>query len=127
MPVRNYRDLIAWRKAMDLVSAVYAMVRELPEVEKFGLAAQLRRSAVSVAVNIAEGQGRKSDREFRRYISIAQGSVCEVETEVLIAIRLEYVSEEQTLSLMELASETGRLLAGLHRSLSRDNKRQQST
>jgi four helix bundle protein len=114
-------------ESMDLVSAVYAMVRELPEVERFGLAAQLRRSAVSVAVNIAEGQGRKSDREFRRYVSIAQGSICEVETEVLIAIRLEYVSEEQTLSLMELASETGRLLAGLHRSLSRDNKRQQST
>jgi four helix bundle protein len=112
---------------MDLVSAVYAMVRELPEVERFGLAAQLRRSAVSVAVSIAEGQGRKSDREFRRYVSIAQGSICEVETEVLIAIRLEYVSEEQTLSLMELASETGRLLAGLHRSLSRDNKTQQST
>jgi four helix bundle protein len=73
MTVTNYRDLLAWQKAIDLVTAVYDMVRKLPDVERFGLAAQLRRAAVSVAVNIAEGQGRKSDREFRRYVSIARG------------------------------------------------------
>ena len=117
MSVKNYRDLIAWQRAMDLVSGVYAMVRGLPDAENYGLAAQLRRSAVSVATNIAEGQGRKSDREFRRYISIAQGSLCEVETEILIATRLGYVSEEKVAPLMELSSETGRLLAGLRRTL----------
>lgn len=118
MPVKNYQDLIAWRKAMDLVTAVYELAADLPDREEYGLAGQLRRSVVSVPVNVAEGQGRKSDREFRRYVSIAHGSLREVETEVLIAIRLGYLPETKGQSVLVLAAETGRLLSGLHRALS---------
>ena len=118
MTIRNYRDFIAWQKAMELVTATYELAQKLPSTETYGLASQLRRAAVSVPVNIAEGQGRKSDREFRRYVSIAHGSLRELETEVLIAIRLGYVSEIRGHPVLELASETGRLLSGLHRTLS---------
>src|SRR5580704_17374598 len=87
---RNYRDLIAWQKAMDLVVVVYQLTREFPTEERYGLSQQLQRAAVSVASNIAEGQGRESAREFANFLSISHGSVREVETQILIAERLGY-------------------------------------
>ncbi|HEX4148238.1 MAG TPA: four helix bundle protein, partial [Pirellulales bacterium] len=80
MSGRNYRDLIAWQKAMDLVVMVYQLTREFPTEERYGLSQQLQRAAVSVASNIAEGQGRESIREFANFLSIAHGSLREVET-----------------------------------------------
>lgn len=122
MPTRNYQDLIAWQKSMDLVAAVYELAKALPDSEQFGLATQLRRAVVSIPANIAEGQGRKSDREFCHYLSIAHGSLREVETEILIAIRLKYVSRACTESTMQLAAEIGRVVSGLRRALSKHTR-----
>ena len=117
MSVKNYRDLIAWQKAMDLVAAAYVLADALPQSETFGLAAQLKRAAVAVPVNIAEGEGRGYQPEFRRYLRIAHGSVREIETEVLIAIRLGFTSQSSAEPVMGLAAEVGRLINGLQRTL----------
>jgi four helix bundle protein len=118
MMVRNYRELIAWQKAMDLVVLVYKATAALPPEERYGLTSQARRAAVSIPANIAEGQGRNSTREFLNFLSIAHGSLREVETHVLIAQRLNYLDEQVTGAVMDLASEVGRLVNGLSNSLS---------
>ena len=117
MSARNYRDLIAWQRAMDLVEQVYNVTRGFPKEEIYGLTSQIRRAAVSVPSNIAEGQGRTSDKEFQQFLSIAHGSVREVETQIMISQRLKYVSDDQTNSILDLAAETGRLIKGLMNSL----------
>lgn len=109
MGVRNYSDLIVWQKAMDLVEAVY---RVFPKEEVYGLTAQLRRAAVSVPSNIAEGQGRRSTREFLHYLSIAHGSLRELETQLLIAARLGYCDAAEQENLTEITAEVGRLING---------------
>jgi four helix bundle protein len=117
-PVRNYRDLIAWQKAMDLVTVVYKLTGGFPKEELYGLAWQLRRAAVSIPSNIAEGQGRASTREFLNFLSIAHGSLRELETECLIAQRLNYTTEQTCSQVLALTAEVGRLLNGLRNSLS---------
>src|SRR6267154_1891441 len=112
MPSRNYRDLIVWQKAMDLVENVYRASRVFPKDELYGLTSQIRRAAVSVPSNIAEGQGRGGDPEMVRFLRIAHGSLREVETQILIAQRLGYLDLEQAQSLIEQAAEVGRLLNG---------------
>src|SRR6185369_4825205 len=88
---QNYRDLIAWQKAMDLVELVYAATTGFPTDERFGLTSQVRRAVVSIPSNIAEGQARRSQSEFLHFLSIAHGSLREVETQLLIATRLRYL------------------------------------
>lgn len=117
MAVKNYRDLIAWQKAMDLAESVYQATSDMPADERFGLTSQVRRAAVSVASNIAEGQGRFTDADFNRFLSIAHGSVREVETQLLLANRLGFLSETDIDPSIELSAEVGRLIAGLARSL----------
>ncbi|MEQ8846986.1 four helix bundle protein [Botrimarina sp.] len=117
MAAKNYRDLIAWQKAMDLAELVYKVTGRLPDEERYGLTSQLRRASVSVASNIAEGQGRFTDADFHRFLSIAHGSVREVETQLLLAARLGLLSHEEIDSAIELSAEVGRLIAGLARSL----------
>lgn len=90
--VRSYRDLLAWQKAVMLVELVYRMSARLPVDERFGLTSQLRRAAVSILSNIAEGHGRESTKEFTRFISIARGSLAELETQLEIALRLNMVT-----------------------------------
>jgi four helix bundle protein len=116
--VLSYRELIAWQKAMDLVELVYAATREWPKDEIFGLSNQIRRAAVSVPSNIAEGQGRTSTREFLHHLSIAYGSLSEVETQALIAGRLNYAHPDVLERLLSACAETGRLINGLINSLS---------
>ena len=116
MASRNYRDLLAWQRAVEFVTAVYRATQSFPKDELYGLRAQLRRAAVSVPSNIAEGQGRGGDREFVRFLRVAHGSLREAETQVLIAERLEFMAAETTASLMDLAAEVGRLINGLLRS-----------
>jgi four helix bundle protein len=94
MALKSYSELIAWQKAMDLVQTIYETVRVFPKEEIYGLTSQLKRAAVSVPSNIAEGQGRKSAREFIHHLSIAYGSLMEVEAQILIAVRLEYLSQQ---------------------------------
>ena len=117
MAVRNYRELIAWQKAMDLVEQVYQATKQFPREELYGLTSQLRRAVVSMPSNIAEGQGRSSTKEFQNFLSIAHGSLREVETQLLIAQRLDYLTNDQLTPLMELAAEVSRLTNGLLNSL----------
>jgi four helix bundle protein len=121
MTIRNYRDLLAWQKAMDLVEAVYRDTELFPAHEKFGLCQQLRRAAVSVPSNIAEGEGRSSRRDFANLLSIAHGSLREIETQVLIARRLNYFSDDAMQTLMDQCAEVGRVVAGLARTV-RENE-----
>jgi four helix bundle protein len=117
MAGKNYSDLIAWQKAMDLVELIYKATSQFPREEIYGLTNQLRRAAVSVPSNIAEGQGRGSANDFRRFLAISYGSLREVETQILIAKRLHFLTEAQAGRVMNLAGEVGRRLNGLTNSL----------
>ncbi len=114
---RNYRDLVAWQRAMDLVEDVYGLTSRFPKDEMYGLTSQIRRAVVSVPSNIAEGEGRNAPNDFARFLSIAHGSLREVETQLLVAVRLKYLAEEDITNAMTLCEETGRIINGLKRSL----------
>lgn len=92
--MHRYKDLEVWKKAMDLAEKIYSETNSFPDEEKFGLISQMRRCAVSVASNIAEGAGRNSNKEFNQFLGIAQGSAFELETQVLLSKRLKFLSEE---------------------------------
>jgi four helix bundle protein len=109
----SYRDLIAWRKAMELVTDVYRVTQAFPREERYGLTNQLRRAAVSVPSNIAEGQARFSHKEFHHFLSHARGSLVEIETQLTIAENLGYLDPNQTRPLLDKASELGKVLNGL--------------
>jgi len=94
-----YTELRAWKQAVDLVLEVYRTTQQFPKTELYGLTNQIRRSAVSVPSNIAEGKGRSSDREFALFLSHARGSLLELETQLLIASKLGYTGKEQSESL----------------------------
>lgn len=117
LPSGNYCNLIAWKKAFDLALAIYRATSQFPNEERYGITSQLRRAGISVPSNIAEGQGRNSRAEFRHYLSIAQGSLKEIETQVMIATKLGYCVQEQAAQLLGMTSEVGRLINGLSRSL----------
>lgn len=117
MSLNNYRDLLIWQKAMDLVVRCYKLSRVLPPEEKYGLCSQLQRAAVSIPANIAEGHGRNSTKPFLNHLSIAMGSLKELETHVLIAEKLQYVNEHQISKLIEDCTELGKMISGLRRSL----------
>ena len=119
MKLKNYQDLIAWQKSMDLVEEVYRSSRDFPREEIYGLTGQIRRAAVSIPSNIAEGQGRRTTADFLRHLSIAYGSLREVETQILIDRRLNYITQARLEEVMDLAGEVGRLLNGLMASLTR--------
>jgi four helix bundle protein len=119
MSGKNYQDLIAWQKAMALVEMIYQVTRQFPREEIYGLTGQIRRASVSIPSNIAEGQGRTSSKEFQNFLSIAHGSVREVETQILIAQRLQYLPDKEVQAVLDLTGETGRLINGLLNSLSK--------
>ena len=114
---RYYMDLICWQKAMDLVTEIYRLTKQLPKEEVFGLASQLRRAAVSVPGYIAEGQGISSRKEFLYFLGNAKSSLSEVETQILIARNLGYICDEDSNALLNLSAEVGRILNGLLASL----------
>ena len=118
MMAADFKDLLVWQKAMDLAEMVYALVKLLPKDEQFELSSQIRRAAVSIPSNIAEGQGRKSNREFMRFLSIARGSRAELETQLMLAQRLGYVTKEQIVPAILLCNEVGRMLHALMQSVS---------
>lgn len=111
--MRPHENLDVWRKAVDLTVDVYRETEGFPKDERFGLTSQLRRASVSVAANIAEGAGRKSTREFLNFLSMAQGSASEAETEFLIAFRLGYLREETFLEITSRFGDIGRMITGL--------------
>ena len=114
---QSYRDLIAWQKAMQLVPAIYRVTAEWPREERLGLTNQIRRAAVAIPANIAEGQGRLGSRELKHHLSIAHGSLCELETHLLIGQDLGFSDEPTLRPLLLQADEVGRVLRGFIRSL----------
>lgn len=117
MAIATYRDLIVWRKAVDFVTRIYDATRQFPEDERFGLTSQLRRSSVSIPSNIAEGHGRYATNDYLRFLRIATGSLCEVQTQLLIAKNLSFLSESSYNQLDELTKEIERMLSSMIRKL----------
>ena len=115
--VRSYRDLTAWQRAIELVEAVYLVSGGFPREELYGLTSQIRRAAVSVAANIAEGYGRDASGSYAQFLRIARGSLREVETLMIIAGRVNLATREEIAQILELCDEEGRILHGLIRSL----------
>lgn len=116
---KRHTDLIAWQKAMNLVEEVYRMTKGFPKEELYGLANQVRRAVVSIPSNIAEVHGRTGPREFLHHLSIAHGSLSEVETQMEIASRLGFVSPEDRARFFEMSTESGRIINGLMTALER--------
>jgi four helix bundle protein len=116
--VKSYQDLIAWQKAISLVVEVYT-ITAFPGYEIYGLTSQLRRASVSIPSNIAEGHGRATPGEFNQFLCQARGSLCEVQTQIVIAHRLAYITQEQEQLLIARADELGRILNGLIASIQR--------
>ncbi len=113
MSVKTYQELLVWQKAMDLVAETYTLIRLLPREELYALSDQMRRAAVSIPSNIAEGQQRNSTKEFVQFLSVARGSNAELETQLIICVRLEYLKPSQTETAMNLCQEIGRMLNAL--------------
>jgi four helix bundle protein len=114
---QHYKDLIAWQKAMDLVAALYDATEGFPKRETYSLTDQMRRAAVSIPSNIAEGQAHFSNREFRHFLRHSCGSLAELETQILVAERRRYLTREQAAELLRRTHEVGRILSGLLNSL----------
>jgi four helix bundle protein len=117
--IRSYRDLIAWQKAMSLVKEVYASTAAFPKSEIYGLTSQLRRASLSIPSNIAEGHGRATSGEFVQFLGQARGSLCEVETQIILAYELSYISLEKQQALLADTNFLGGLLNGLINSIQR--------
>lgn len=113
----KYTELLVWQKAMDLVAETYQLTRLLPSDERFGLVTQMQRAAVSIPSNIAEGHGRKSTGAYLNHLSIAAGSLAELETQFHIAVRLNYAEATCIEPLLLQTAEIGRMLSGLRSSL----------
>jgi four helix bundle protein len=119
MNCKTYRNLVAWQKGIDLCELIYRASAAFPRQELYGLTGQIRRAALSVPSNIAEGAGRITNGEFLQAVGHARGSLLEIETQLIIAARLGYLASKDTDLLLELTTEVGKLINGLMRSLKR--------
>lgn len=115
--VNSFRELVVWQKAMDLVVEVYRLVKLLPREEQYALADQMRRCAVSIPSNIAEGHTRNSTKEYIQFLSIAKGSNAELQTQLSICSRLGYLSNEQISNATGLSGEIGKMISSIQKSL----------
>ncbi|WP_374688361.1 four helix bundle protein [Promineifilum sp.] len=115
--VSSYRDLVVWQKAMTLAEEVYRLSESFPSREQYGLTSQLRRAAVSVAANLAEGHSRATRKDYNHFVSIAMGSLAEVETYLILAGRLKLADKEVLTPLWHLAQEVSKMLTALHHRL----------
>jgi len=114
---RSYRDLVVWQKGIALVKEIYRLSSKFPAEEKFGLVSQMRRAAVSVPSNIAEGQARNTTSQFIHFISTAEGSLAELDTQLVIAIELDFCTSSDAQDAFSLIEEEQRMLNALRRSL----------
>jgi four helix bundle protein len=121
--VNSYKDLIVWQKAMALTEMIYALTQSFPKEEVYGLKSQVRRAAVSVPSNIAEGNARNSQAEYIQFLSIARGSLAEVETQLILAERFGYISREKNQSAFELQVEVGKMINTIIRKLKEERHR----
>jgi four helix bundle protein len=113
----GFKELVVWQKAMELSKEIYSLSAIFPDNEKYGLTSQVRRSAVSVPSNIAEGQGRLTKGEFRQFLGIARGSLYELETQILLAIAMTYVAEDMAQNALKKLQVVNRMLNGLIKSM----------
>ena len=122
MKSSNYKELKVWQKAMDLTVEVYKLVKHLPKEETYALSDQMRRAVVSIPSNIAEGQGRNSDKEFIQFLSIARGSLWELETQIEICLRIGYIDQSLAIDTNNLIAEISKMLNALSNSLKPQNQ-----
>ena len=114
----NYKNLIVWQKSIVLVKMIYKLTAKFPSEEKFGLVSQMRRAVVSIPSNIAEGQARRTTGDYIRFVSIAEGSLAELETQTIVSIELEFCNKNETEAIFSLKLEIRKMLNALRRSLS---------
>ena len=119
MGLKTYRDLDVWQRSVDLVLTAYALSKKLPSKERFGLTSQLQRAAVSIPANIAEGYGRIHRGDYVHHLSMARGSLAELETHVTIAVRLGFIERDEAMEVWNLSQEVGKMLNKLVQSLDR--------
>jgi len=117
--IRSYRDLLAWQKGMALARAVYKLTASFPDCEKFGLVSQMRRAAVSVPSNIAEGQARRGQREFLQFRSHAEGSLAEMDTQLILSAELGFLASSGTQETAGLIAELQKMIFSLRQKLAR--------
>ena len=115
--MKSYRDLIVWQKSMNLVTLIYKLVLELPENEKYGLTPQIKRSAISIPSNIAEGYGRNYRKDYSRFLQIARGSLFENQTQLEIAVNIDFIKAENLNEIKELSIEVEKMLNSLIKKL----------
>ena len=115
--IETFKNLVVWQEAMNLVEMVYLQTKTFPKEEMFGLTSQIRRAAVSIPANIAEGNGRRTRKEYLRFLSIANGSIKELETHLLIAERINLLTKETSKQIQTQLQSVGRLLTALRKSL----------
>jgi four helix bundle protein len=113
MKIRSYKDLIVWQRSMDLVESIYRITERLPANEQWGLVSQMRRAAVSVPSNIAEGYGRQSSGNYIQFLSISRGSLLELETQIELCIRLKYLSQIDSEKILADMMEINKMLTSL--------------
>ena len=114
---RSYRDLDVWKLSIGLVKEIYQITNKFPASENFGLTHQIRKAAVSIPANVAEGQGRNSSKEFRQFLAISLGSVAELETHLIIAKEIEYINSEELDPLLSLLDRIRKMIKGLSGSI----------
>lgn len=120
--MNSYKDLVVWQKAIDLTIEIYSLTNLFPKEEMYGLVSQIRRSAVSIPSNIAEGQARKYHQQFSHFLSIAQGSLAELETQIIIAMKLGYIAGEQK-DLFDVMHSIGKMITRLKQNLTQEEKK----
>ena len=111
--INTYRDLLVWQKAMTLVNEIYRISQSFPAIETYGLTSQVRRCAVSIPSNIAEGYGRRSTGDYKRFLQVATGSLFELQTQIEIAFNLSYINKDEFDFLFEKTNELDRMLSSL--------------
>ena len=114
---QSYKDLVVWQKGIELAKRIYALTRRFPSEEKFGLTSQMRRAAISVPSNVAEGQARRTTPEFIQFVSHAEGSAAELDTQIILAVELDFCRKTDVLPIYELNDEIRRMLNALRRKL----------
>ena len=117
MSISSFRELRVWQLGMELTEKVYCLTADFPKSETYGLSSQMRRSAVSIPSNLAEGHGRNSTKEFLQFIAIAFGSICELETQILLSYRFKYIETNDLETTLALLTETSKTIRGLQKAL----------
>ncbi|MDR0874074.1 MAG: four helix bundle protein [Prevotellaceae bacterium] len=121
--IKDFKDLIVWQKAMDAVLLVYKLVKKLPKEEMYALSDQMRRAAVSIPSNIAEGQARNSGKEFDQFLAIAKGSKAELETQLLLCVKIGYLNNDDISEITDLLQEIGKIINTIQQKLTTKTNR----